>query len=173
VLARTRDHSKVQSLVDRGLLHPDDIDRHPERNKVLNCLGSPFDPTIEVAGPMALQDGDTLMLCSDGVWAPVPEAEMLAMLGGSVQVGVPRLVRRAVERAGELADNATALALTWEGEGDFTQAVSSELVPDGAITTTIMVGGAEDAQAGDAISEDEIERTIREIRDAIARTGGS
>jgi len=173
VMARTRDHSKVQNLVDLGLVHPDDAERHPERNKVLNCLGSPFEPTIEIGGPLPLAAGDTLLLCSDGVWAPLAEADLLAALGeDSVLVGVPLLVRRAVERGGVLADNATALAMTWEGEEETGEGVSSALVPDGAITTTISVGPPDEA-APDAISEDEIERTIREIRDAIARTGGS
>jgi len=173
VMARTRDHSKVQKLVDLGLVHPDDAERHPERNKVLNCLGSPFEPTIEIGGPLPLAAGDTLLLCSDGVWAPLAEADLLAALGeDSVLVGVPLLVRRAVELGGVLADNATALAMTWEGEEETGEGVSSALVPDGAITTTISVGPPDEA-APDAISEDEIERTIREIRDAIARTGGS
>ncbi|MCM5571995.1 serine/threonine-protein phosphatase [Burkholderiaceae bacterium FT117] len=173
VMARTRDHSKVQNLVDLGLVHPDDAERHPERNKVLNCLGSPFEPTIEIGGPLPLAAGDTLLLCSDGVWAPLAEADLLAALGeDSVLVGVPLLVRRAVELGGVLADNATALAMTWEGEEETGEGVSSALVPDGAITTTISVGPPDEA-APDAISEDEIERTIREIRDAIARTGGS
>lgn len=172
LMARTRDHSKVQNLVDLGLVHPDDAERHPERNKVLNCLGSPFEPTIEIGGPLSLAEGDTLLLCSDGVWGPLPESELLAALGEEpVMVGVPLLVRRAVELGGALADNATALAMTWEGEDEAGRGLSSDLVPDGAITTTISVGPP-DGAAPDAISEDEIERTIREIRDAIARTGG-
>lgn len=172
VLTRTRDHSKVQNLVDLGLLAPEEADGHPERNKVLNCLGSPFEPTIEMGGPQALVPGDTLLLCSDGVWGPLTDAGLVATLGAdSALVGVPMLVRRAVEAGGALADNATALAMTWEGEEDTGRGLSSALVPDGAITTTISVGPPDGAAAPDAISEDEIERTIREIRDAIARTG--
>jgi protein phosphatase len=172
LLTRTRDHSKVQSLIDLGLLAPADADGHPERNKVLNCLGSPFEPTIEVGGPRSLVAGDTLVLCSDGVWGPLTDSGMVATLGDSgALAGVPTLVRRAVAAGGATADNATALALTWEDELDGGAGVSSELVPDGAITTTIAVGPPDEALP-DAISDDEIERTIREIREAIARTGG-
>lgn len=174
VFTRTRDHSKVQSLIDLGLLAPEGADGHPERNKVLNCLGSPFEPTIEIGGPQPLAAGDTLMLCSDGVWGPLADEDMVAVLGNQgALVGVPALVRRAVELGGGSADNATALALTWEDETDTGCGVSSALVPDGAITTTIAVGPPDDEAPPDAISDDEIERTIREIREAIARTGGN
>ena len=173
LMARTRDHSKVQNLVDLGLVHPDDTERHPERNKVLNCLGSPFEPTVDIGGPQALQPGDRILICSDGVWGPMPGDELLASIcGDPIEAAVPRLVRRAVALGGEVADNATALAMSWEGEQEGAYGVSSALVPDGAITTTIAVGSPEDGEAGvDAISDDEIERTIREIREVIARTG--
>lgn len=172
VLMRTRDHSKVQNLVDLGLIEPEEAGDHPERNKVLNCLGSPFEPTIEIGGPQPVSVGDTLLLCTDGVWGPTADAEIAGLLADdSVLVGVPRLVRRAVDRGGPLADNATALAMTWEGEAG--TGIHTAGVPEGAITTTIAVGSHDAIAAGDAISDDEIERTIREIRAAISRTGGN
>ncbi len=172
VVARTRDHSKVQSLIDLGMIDPADGATHPERNKVLNCLGSPFEPTIEQGGDSVLEPGDTLLLCSDGVWSALPEAELLALLtAGSVLDTVPLVVREAVGRAGPLADNATALAMTWESADADRAGHSSQDVPDGAITTTIAVGTLDETAAGEALTEDEIERTIREIRDAISRAG--
>lgn len=173
VVLRTRDHSKVQNLIDLGMIDERDSATHPERNKVLNCIGSPFEPTIELGGDVALQAGDTLMLCSDGVWSALPEDELVESLSGeSVMTAVPRLVQQAVGHAGPIADNATALAMTWEAEADGA-GWSSDDVPDGAITTTIAVGLIDETAAGDAMTEDEIERTIREIREAISRAGGS
>ncbi|MCD6733507.1 MAG: serine/threonine-protein phosphatase [Burkholderiaceae bacterium] len=172
VAMRTRDHSKVQNLIDLGMIDERDSATHPERNKVLNCLGSPFEPTIEHGGDVALRPGDTLMLCSDGVWSALPEADLLEPLTAeSVLTGVPRLVARAVGHAGALADNATALAMTWEAGAD-EPALSSDDVPEGAITTTIRVGSIDETAVGEALTEDEIERTIREIREAISRAGG-
>lgn len=172
VAMRTRDHSKVQNLIDLGMIDECERATHPERNKVLNCLGSPFEPTIEQGGDVALRPGDTLMLCSDGVWSALPESDLLEPLTAeSVLTGVPRLVAQAVGHAGSLADNATALAMTWEAGADV-PALSSDEVPDGAITTTIAVGSIDETAAGDALTEDEIERTIEEIREAISRTGG-
>ncbi|MCL4185190.1 MAG: serine/threonine-protein phosphatase [Burkholderiaceae bacterium] len=173
LLARTRDHSKVQNLIDLGLIEECDSASHPERNKVLNCLGSPFEPTVEQGGNVALDSGDTLLLCTDGVWSALPEDELLEQLSiESVLTGVPLLVQRAVGHAGPMADNATALAMTWQADEAQGAGLSSQDVPDGAITTTIAVGLVDETAPGETMSDDEIERTIREIREAIARTGG-
>lgn len=174
LVLRTRDHSKVQNLIDLGQIDPSESDTHPERNKVLNCLGSPFEPTIDLGGNVTLQSGDTVMLCSDGVWSALPEAALVAQLtAGNVLESVPRLVRTAVDQAGVIADNATALAMTWGDAAPAGTVLSSDEVPDGAITTTIAVGQLDGDVSSEALSEDEIERTIREIREAISRTGSS
>ncbi|MCC7060479.1 MAG: serine/threonine-protein phosphatase [Burkholderiaceae bacterium] len=174
LMRRTRDHSKVQNMIDLGQLDPRDSDTHPERNKVLNCLGSPFEPTIELGGGIALEPGDTVMLCSDGVWSALGEAEIVERLAGArVPEAVPWMVRHSVENAGLGADNATALAMSWEGDEAAGAGLSSCDVPEGAITTTIAVGLIDEVAPGEAMSDDEIERTIREIREAIARTGGA
>ena len=137
---------------------------------MLNCLGSPFDPTIEISGAHSLERGDRLLLCSDGVWSGFTEDRLSEMLfDGQVSNAVPNLVASAVAAGGSGADNATALALHWDDDsGD---EVSSHLIPDGAVTTTISVSLEEEADVED-ITEDEIEQTIREIRDAIEKTGG-
>jgi protein phosphatase len=171
LLARTRDHSKVENLVALGLLDPQDRERHPERNKVLNCLGSPFEPTIEIGQGVELQPGDALLLCSDGLWSALSDEILCrAMAAAPATRAVPDLVRQAVAAAGRQADNVTALGMNWEGD-ERAGALSSALLPDGAVTTTIALGPLEAQQAPD-LTEDEIERTIREIREAIERTGG-
>jgi serine/threonine protein phosphatase PrpC len=63
----TRDHSIVAELVASGAIAPEEIYTHPERNKITRCLGAA--PTVEVdLFPEQVQDGDTLLLCTDGVW---------------------------------------------------------------------------------------------------------
>jgi serine/threonine protein phosphatase PrpC len=169
-LGRTRDHSKVENLVALGLLQPHESERHPERNKVLNCLGSPFEPTIEISAGVPLQPGDTILLCSDGLWSSIQEAALCRRLAGApVSTAVPELVRDAVAAAGRGADNTTALAMTWEGEDLSVDTTSATAMPDGAVTTTIAFGQLESDNAPE-LSEEEIERTIREIRSAIEKT---
>jgi PPM family protein phosphatase len=171
VLRRTRDHSKVQSLLALGLIQPGEELTHPERNKVLNCLGSPFEPTIEVTNAIALAPNDRVLLCSDGVWSGLPEADLARLAcTGSVQTAVPSMVRRAVLAQGRSADNSTAMLMDWEGE-TIAETLSSLDLPDGAFTSTIAQLLPLDSQASEPeLSDDDIERTIREIRSAIGKT---
>lgn len=63
----TRDHSIVAELAASGAIAPEEIYTHPERNKITRCLGAV--PLVEVdLFSEQLQDGDTLLLCTDGVW---------------------------------------------------------------------------------------------------------
>jgi PPM family protein phosphatase len=170
VLRRTRDHSKVQNLLSLGLIQPGEEDRHPERNKVLNCLGSPFEPTVEVTNAIRLAPGDRVLLCTDGVWSGLKEADLVQLaVAGTVQAVVPSIVRRAVLAQGRVADNTTALMMDWEGE-TIAETLSSLDLPDGAFTSTIAQLLPADPKQPNDLSEDDIERTIREIRDAINKT---
>ena len=82
MLAHTRDHSLVQSLVDAGLLGDDQLRTHPRRSELLSALGS--DPEhlhlTAAAKPWRLQAGDVFLLCTDGLWEYVNEVEMCASL---------------------------------------------------------------------------------------------
>jgi hypothetical protein len=59
--------------------------------------------------------------------------------------------------------------MTWEGEDLSVDTTSATAMPDGAVTTTIAFGQL-DADNAPELSEEEIERTIREIRSAIEKT---
>jgi len=142
MLARTRDHSRVETLLAMGLLQPDEAAVHPDRNKLYNCLGSPAEPQIDIGHAPALRAGDLLLLCSDGVWGALAEADLLRVLAaGTVQQSVPELVRRCVAAGGRFADNATALAMRWESGADPERAAAGAM-PEGAVTTSIPYGRA-------------------------------
>ncbi|HEY5799045.1 MAG TPA: hypothetical protein VIT92_02435, partial [Burkholderiaceae bacterium] len=92
-------------------------DTHPERNKLFNCLGAPTLPDVDIAAPVALESGDTLLLCSDGLWGVMPDGDLVAgLLAMPLAQSVPSLLQRATRIAGDTGDNATALALTWIGD---------------------------------------------------------
>lgn len=172
VVSRTRDHSKVQTMVSLGLIAEHEQETHPERNKVLNCLGSPYEPTLEMTSCAPLRPGDVLMLCSDGLWSGLSEAALATAFARlPVAQQVPELVRRAVEANGRVADNTTVVAMQWEGTDDEDVPTLSSLdLPEGAMTSTISIGLPDDGAAEPVLSDEEIERQIAEIQQAIQRS---
>lgn len=72
---QTRDHSLVQSLVDGGLLRPDQMRTHSQRSELLCALGSSEgDLHIGVSqDAWVMAAGDVFLLCTDGLWEYVDE----------------------------------------------------------------------------------------------------
>jgi serine/threonine protein phosphatase PrpC len=135
---------------------------------LFTCLGSPGKPMIDVNGPVLLQNGDRMLLCSDGLWSSVSDADILRHLSDSRSVGdaVPELVELALRQAGARSDNVTALAVEWEGEGDAPDSISTQDLDDQGFASTIQ-GAAQDVQ----LDEAEIDSAVREIQDAIRKAG--
>jgi serine/threonine protein phosphatase PrpC len=73
----TNDHSMVQQMVDAGVLTPEEALDHPESNKITRALGMHPDVDVELRPePLALQRGDVLLLCSDGLTDLVSDSEL-------------------------------------------------------------------------------------------------
>jgi len=99
ILERTIDHSRVHHLVQSGLIRAEDAKDHPERNRIFNCIGAYVAPTVEVSRPIALRNGDTLLLCSDGMWGTLNDRQVAdAFAGKTVMRAVPELMELALER---------------------------------------------------------------------------
>lgn len=173
VIAQTRDHSKIQSMIQQGLASPAEIDTHPDRNKLFNCLGSPELPTVELSRKMTLKPGDTLFLCTDGLWSAVIEDAIgSAFASSTVMRAVPDLINAALAEAGVEADNITGMAMNWAG-ADLKEdhGVSTIAMPLGAITTTIeQVRPAQPDQPHSPMTDSEIERAIDDIRTSIRKS---
>lgn len=106
LMHRTRDHSYVQSLVDRGELSEAQAQHHPHANILAGCLGSHTLPPATPHHIERLAPGSTLLACSDGLWHYF-DTEELGML---LQALAPRdaaelLVRQARMRAQGRGDN--------------------------------------------------------------------
>ena len=85
VLARTRDHSLVQALVDAGIVTEQEMHAHPKRSELRSALGIAADQ-LEVSsadGADAVQAGDVFMLCTDGLWEYVADATLERTLAAS------------------------------------------------------------------------------------------
>lgn len=115
IVAQTRDHSRVQQLIDQGRIREEAFGAHPERNRIFNCLGSNAPPQVDVSAPTRLDAGDTLMLCSDGLWGPLSGKIICGALQTSgIMQAVPELLDEAERRAGRECDNLSVIAVTWE-----------------------------------------------------------
>ena len=118
VFTRTRDHSAVETMAQQGLISEDMMSKHPLRNFVDQCLGGdPELPTITVAPPHPLLAGDVLLLCSDGLWAPLDDryiANELGEAGIELQMALDVLAAEAESRASPSSDNVTGVALRWQ-----------------------------------------------------------
>src|SRR5262249_32878479 len=77
IMAHTRDHSVVQSLVDGGYLQQEELRRHPNRSALLTALGEEnhFSPGV-LSQKLPVQPGDVFLICSDGLWEHVIEGQM-------------------------------------------------------------------------------------------------
>jgi serine/threonine protein phosphatase PrpC len=113
LLTRTQDHSVIERT-RRPHGTSGAATTETNRNVLFTCLGSPTRPVFSVAEPLGLRQGDTLMLCSDGLWASLPEKDLVAELSQKpVDIAVPKLVEKALAQAGDHSDNVTCLALNW------------------------------------------------------------
>lgn len=112
----TRDQSLVGQLVEAGHLTEEEAERHAYKNVILQALGAT--PYINVAlNSLQLRNGDTLLLCSDGLSNKVRGEEMSQVIeqSSSLEEACERLVDLANERGGE--DNITVLIARMSGEG--------------------------------------------------------
>lgn len=106
----TRDHSLVESMVERGDITAEEARRHPNRNLITRALGP--DESAECDGficPMA--KGDYLLLCSDGLVDTVTDQEMLfeVLHGGEIDTCLERLL--AISKSQGASDNVTAVLM--------------------------------------------------------------
>ncbi|MDB5881167.1 MAG: serine/threonine-protein phosphatase, partial [Ramlibacter sp.] len=103
LLTRTRDHSYLEQQ-NAGVIKMDRINR----NILFTCLGSPTKPVFDITGPVTLQQGDKILLCSDGLWGSLGDVDIVRHLTGkSVSDAVPDLVEDALRKGGEHSDNVT------------------------------------------------------------------
>jgi PPM family protein phosphatase len=103
----THDHSYVGRLMDHGIIGTAEAAVHPHRNILLKALGvgAEIEPDSPEQ-PVALQNADILLLCTDGLWSVVSEDEMRGIVvSGTLSQACQALVDKAKEQGGP--DNIT------------------------------------------------------------------
>jgi serine/threonine protein phosphatase PrpC len=106
----TNDHSVVASLVEAGIIKPDDIYTHPKRSHIYRSLGEKPHVDIDLF-TVELQEGDKLLLCSDGLWDMVrdPKIEDVVKNPNNPVATSEALVQAAYEGGGE--DNVSVIVV--------------------------------------------------------------
>ena len=170
LLVRTRDHSYIEQHQDAkpDVPLPDKFNR----NVLYTCLGSPTKPVFDVTGPVSLQQGDRILLCSDGLWGSLDDADIVYQLGQKpVATAAPELVERALLKAGAHSDNVTVIAMEWETPDSFEStrgSISTDSIDDGVFASTVQAGWLDSGV--DDLDDEAIERSIAEINEAIRRS---
>jgi PPM family protein phosphatase len=168
LIARTRDHSYTE--LQQTMVQVVPIAERMNRNVLFTCLGSPGKPVVDTAGPLRLHPGDRLMLCSDGLWGALADAAICEQMARQpLSDAVPELVEMALRSAGPKSDNVTVLCVEWEVAEDGDSGVSTQNLGEQVFASTIQASMLGDA-APDELDDAEIERSIREINEAIQRS---
>ena len=107
----SRDHTEVQDMVDRGLLTAEEARRSPRRHIITHAIGVHDTPELDIEhGEIA--DGDTFLLCSDGLTEHVADDEILeAVATGGAQAACDALLALTLERGAR--DNVTVVIVRY------------------------------------------------------------
>ncbi len=170
LIARTRDHS--YSELQETMSHVVPMGERFNRNVLFTCLGSPGKPVVDTVGPLLMQPGDRLLLCSDGLWGTVTDTVITEQLARHpISDAVPELVEQALRNGGPKCDNVSVLAMEWESAEDSptTSDVTTDALGDEVFASTIQASVL-GQDVADELDDAEIERSIREINDAIKRS---
>ena len=115
VAAVTHDHSVVQQWADLGYITESQMKTHPDRHRITNCLGGEGEMFfVETEPERELNQGDVLLLCSDGLWGPLSPNEISAsLMVKPLEHALDQLMEVSLYREGDSADNTTAVVVRW------------------------------------------------------------
>ncbi|MBN1292638.1 MAG: serine/threonine-protein phosphatase [Candidatus Latescibacteria bacterium] len=105
----TSDHSVVMDLVNSGVINEDEIRTHPLRNRITRCVGNLVGPGPDFIWHN-ITDGDTVILCSDGLWEMIYDDLILAIISSSTEP--KEICKRLIDAANNAGgvDNITVIA---------------------------------------------------------------
>lgn len=182
LLFRTEDHSTVQSLYNKGMIGLDEMKTHPYRHKIYSCLGGHEAPEISLANRQALNPGDSVLLCSDGIWGALSDDDIKQSLSGNVlSHNITKLLDLA-ENSEEEGDNMSAIGLQWgdksantftTSEESLTQITvesSEELLLETATQASNTLNSQTNPLLMPDMTDDAVEQSIIEIQQALIKT---
>jgi serine/threonine protein phosphatase PrpC len=102
----TNDHSLVSEQVRAGILSKEEAEQHHLRNVITRSVGYQEEEDVDTTS-FELEDGDLILLCSDGLHGKVPDKEISLQIQNRGTEAVPGLITTANQRGGE--DNITGV----------------------------------------------------------------
>jgi len=115
LITRTKDHSYVQALVDKGEISEEEANNHPHSNILVGCLGAEADPPLTFHQIPHLQPGHMLLACSDGLWHYFSPTELSSVLDNfTPREAAEFLIEKARLRAQGVGDNLSLIIVKIE-----------------------------------------------------------
>jgi protein phosphatase len=113
----SHDDSYVSRLVEQGVISQEQAEHHPQRHVLTAALGAGHDVSPDrPKEPLNLQDGDSLVLCTDGLWSMVRDEEIQAAVQSeNLKEACQYLIGTAKKRGGP--DNITVQILRISADG--------------------------------------------------------
>jgi len=101
IVQMTRDHSRVQRMLDDGLITEDEAVDHPEKHFLERALGLREEIRVDLRQPVPVFPGDRLIVCTDGLTSLVWDEEIYRItLGKQPEAACDLLVELANDRGG-------------------------------------------------------------------------
>ena len=103
----TTDHTRVQRMIESGILSEDEAGQHPYSHILERAIGIHEEMNVDISAEMEIEDGDAFLLCSDGLSGFLTDAEIESVLSTNATIqGIPEiLVKKALDKGGH--DNIT------------------------------------------------------------------
>jgi serine/threonine protein phosphatase PrpC len=117
IMRRTKDHTQIEQMRQEGVLTDAEMLTHPEKSRLLRCIGGPRKPAITLGEETALMPGDALLLCTDGLWEALSAEEITTyMKRPNLEDAVVDMLMAAETKMDDSSDNITASCLRWNDE---------------------------------------------------------
>ena len=122
LVERTQDDTMIERMRREGVLTEEEMLTHPDKSRLLKCVGGPKEPSVSLGQETLLNPDDVILLCTDGLWEALPQETIIGYLRrGDLGDAVVDLLLAAESERGGSSDNISAIALRWD------DAISKEL----------------------------------------------
>jgi len=115
LVERTQDDTMIERMRQEGVLTEEEMLTHPDKSRLLKCVGGPKEPSVSLGPETLLKSGDIILLCTDGLWEALPQETILGYLQkGELGDAVVDLLLAAETARGGTSDNISAIAFRWD-----------------------------------------------------------